>query len=69
MKYAILTGVVDGIPKVLAGPTTDIDGLKKTVKSIIAAGCKHGEAKKEVTCESVSIDLIGGRHALKTRKC
>jgi hypothetical protein len=68
MKYAILTGVVDGIPKVLAGPTTDIDGLKKTVKSIIAAGGKFGDGKK-VACESVSVDLIGGRHALKTRKC
>jgi len=69
MKYAILTGVINGIPKVIAGPTSDIDGLKTTVKAILDAGGKHGESKKEVTYEAVSIDMIGGRSSIKKRKC
>lgn len=69
MKFAILTGTIDGTPKIIAGPTTDIDGLKAAMKGILDAGGKHGEGKKEVTYESVAIDILGGRNAIKRRKC
>jgi hypothetical protein len=69
MKFAILTGTIDGTPKIIAGPTTDVDGLKSTMKSILDAAGKYGEGKKEVVYESVAIDRLAGRNALKKRKC
>ena len=43
--------------------------MKQTLKTILDNGGKHDDGKKSVTFESVSIDMIGGRNAIKRRKC
>ena len=69
MKFAIMTGIVKGEPKIIAGPSADVDAMKQTMKTILDNGGKHDDGKKSVTFESVSIDMIGGRTAIKRRKC